>query len=61
MDARCFGNVCEGVLETQTVEESVMCTIPQTVVEDVDGCRSFSLFFRVVAGLSGLVLIIRRA
>ncbi|KAH6612275.1 hypothetical protein B0J18DRAFT_77866 [Chaetomium sp. MPI-SDFR-AT-0129] len=37
MDARCFGNVCEGVLETQTVEESVTCTIPQTVVEDVDG------------------------
>ncbi|KAL2156799.1 hypothetical protein VTH82DRAFT_1545 [Thermothelomyces myriococcoides] len=36
MDARCTGDVCD-VLERQSVEESVKCTIEQTVKDDVDG------------------------
>ncbi|KAK3296441.1 uncharacterized protein B0H64DRAFT_461580 [Chaetomium fimeti] len=36
MDYRCTGDVCD-VLEHQTFEESIKCTIPQTVEDDVDG------------------------
>ncbi|KAH6839512.1 hypothetical protein B0I37DRAFT_439165 [Chaetomium sp. MPI-CAGE-AT-0009] len=36
MDHRCTGDVCD-VLEHQTFEESIKCTIPQTVEDDVDG------------------------
>ncbi|KAK4244442.1 hypothetical protein C7999DRAFT_35186 [Corynascus novoguineensis] len=36
MDARCTGDVCS-VLERQTVEESLKCTLKQTVEDDVDG------------------------
>ncbi|RAR02371.1 hypothetical protein DDE83_008593 [Stemphylium lycopersici] len=36
MDARCFGDICS-VLETQTTEDAMKCTIPRTVDEKVDG------------------------
>lgn len=39
MNARCTGDVCD-VLEMQPTEEAVKCTLPQTVKEDVDGCKS---------------------
>lgn len=38
MNARCNGDVCN-VLKTQTTEEAEKCTIPQTVEEEVDGCK----------------------
>ena len=38
MDARCIGDKCS-VLEYQTTEEAMKCTIPRTVDEDVDGCK----------------------
>ena len=38
MDARCTGDVCS-VLESQTFEESIKCTLQQTVKDDVDGCE----------------------
>ena len=38
MDARCTGDVCS-VLENQTFEESIKCTLQQTVKDDVDGCE----------------------
>ena len=38
MDARCTGDVCS-VLQHQTFEESMKCTLPQTVEDDVDGCE----------------------
>lgn len=43
MDARCTGDVCS-VLERQTVEESVKCTLKQTVEDDVDGCEYSRVF-----------------
>ncbi|KAG7284325.1 hypothetical protein NEMBOFW57_010697 [Staphylotrichum longicolle] len=36
MDARCTGDVCSE-LQHQTFEESIKCTLPQTVEDDVDG------------------------
>jgi hypothetical protein len=44
MDARCTGDVCS-VLESQTTEKAMECTIPRTVEEDIDGCE----FTHVVA------------
>jgi hypothetical protein len=38
MDERCTGDICS-VLEHQTFEESIQCTLPQTVEDDVDGCE----------------------
>lgn len=38
MDARCDGDVCKE-LKTQTAEESMKCTVPQVVKEDIDGCK----------------------
>lgn len=38
MNARCTGDVCSE-LKTQTAEESMKCTVPQTVNEDIDGCK----------------------
>ena len=38
MDARCTGDVCS-VLANQTFEESIKCTLQQTVKDDVDGCE----------------------
>lgn len=38
MDARCTADVCS-VLETQTTEKAMECTIPQVVDEDIDGCK----------------------
>lgn len=40
MDARCTMDVCD-VLETQTPEEAVKCTVPPRVDEDYDGCKSW--------------------
>jgi len=38
-DARCNVDVCEGVLLRQSAEDSMKCTIPQTMKEDVDGSQ----------------------
>ena len=39
LDARCNDSRCD-VLEMQTSEEAMECTIPPVVNEDVDGCKS---------------------
>jgi hypothetical protein len=36
MDARCTGDAC-AVLDSQTTEMAMGCTVPRTVVEEVDG------------------------
>jgi len=36
MDARCGGDRCK-VLDRQSNEDAIKCSIPQTAVEDVDG------------------------
>ncbi|KAF2001661.1 hypothetical protein P154DRAFT_619321 [Amniculicola lignicola CBS 123094] len=36
MNARCNNDVCD-VLKTQTPEEAMKCTVPETVKEDIDG------------------------
>jgi hypothetical protein len=41
LNARCNNAVCKE-LKTQSSEEAMRCTLPQTAVEDVDGCRSHS-------------------
>ena len=38
LDARCNDSRCE-VLEMQTSEQAMECTIPPIVKEDVDGCK----------------------
>jgi hypothetical protein len=40
MDARCNGDVCD-VLEMQTTEKAMECTVPRVVDEDIDGCEFF--------------------
>lgn len=40
-DARCSGDVCEGVLLRQSAEDSIKCTIPQAMKEEVDGCKKY--------------------
>jgi hypothetical protein len=45
MDARCTGDTCS-VLKHQTFEESMKCTLPQTVQEDVDGCEWHQPYFK---------------
>lgn len=42
MDNLCFGDVCEG-LGRQSPEEAMECTIPPTVKDDIDGCKSAAL------------------
>ncbi|PSN74520.1 hypothetical protein BS50DRAFT_605984 [Corynespora cassiicola Philippines] len=37
MDVRCDNDVCDGVLARQTDEQSMKCTVGQTVGEDVEG------------------------
>ena len=39
LNARCNFGIC-GELETQSSEEAMKCTKPQTVSEDVDKCMS---------------------
>lgn len=39
MDGLCFGDVCD-VLERQSDEDAMKCTIPQVVKDDIDGCKS---------------------
>ena len=39
MDSRCTNDWCEA-LEYQETAEAAKCTIPQAVVEPVDGCES---------------------
>lgn len=39
LNARCNNAVCKE-LKTQSSEEAMRCTLPQTAVEDVDGCGS---------------------
>ena len=39
LDARCNDSRCD-VLEMQTSEKAMECTIPPVVDEDVDGCKS---------------------
>jgi hypothetical protein len=39
MDTRCNGDAC-GALKSQTPEEAMKCTVPRTVDEDIDGCKS---------------------
>ncbi|KAF1843518.1 uncharacterized protein K460DRAFT_287646 [Cucurbitaria berberidis CBS 394.84] len=39
MNARCNGDVCTET-KVQTPEEAMKCTIPQTVDEQIDGCKS---------------------
>ncbi|KXX79683.1 hypothetical protein MMYC01_202546 [Madurella mycetomatis] len=39
MDNFCFGDVCD-VLERQSDEDAMKCTIPQVVKDDIDGCKS---------------------
>jgi hypothetical protein len=36
MNARCDNDKCKELLD-QTPEEAMKCTVPQTMVEDVDG------------------------
>jgi hypothetical protein len=38
MDARCTGDVCS-VLDYQSTEEAMKCTVPRTIDEDIDGCK----------------------
>jgi len=38
-DKGCFSATCGG-LRSQDITTANKCTIPKTVVEDVDGCRS---------------------
>ncbi len=38
MDARCTGDTCS-VLQHQTFDESIKCTLAQTVKDEVDGCE----------------------
>jgi len=47
MNARCTGDVCS-VLDSQTTEEAMKCTIPRTVDEDVDGCKLCSIILRIL-------------
>lgn len=39
LNARCNNAVCKE-LKTQSSEEAMRCTLPQTAVENVDGCES---------------------
>jgi hypothetical protein len=39
MNARCTGDTCKE-LKTQTAEEAMKCTKPQTAKEEIDGCKS---------------------
>lgn len=38
LNARCNNAVCKE-LKTQSSEEAMRCTLPQTAVENVDGCK----------------------
>jgi hypothetical protein len=49
MDARCTGDVCS-VLDLQTTEKAMECTISRTVEEDIDGCELFTLEYRPISG-----------
>lgn len=40
LNARCTGDRCKE-LARQSDEDSMKCTIPQTMKEDVDGCKYF--------------------
>ena len=44
MDGRCTGDACPGIMNTQTTEEAMKCTVPQTVNQDLDSCKSWSIF-----------------
>jgi hypothetical protein len=39
MDNRCTGDSCPGVMKTQTADEAMACTLPQTVQENIEGCK----------------------
>jgi hypothetical protein len=41
MNAHCTGDKCN-VLDLQSTEDAVKCTVPRTVEEGVDGCKFFS-------------------
>jgi hypothetical protein len=43
MNAHCTGDKCN-VLDLQSTEDAVKCTVPRTVEEGVDGCKLFSTF-----------------
>lgn len=47
MNARCMGDVCS-VLDSQTTEEAIKCTIPRTVDEDFDGCKLFRIALQIL-------------
>lgn len=38
LKARCSGDKCSELL-TQSAEDSMKCTVPQTMKENVDGCK----------------------
>jgi len=38
LDKRCTGNKCSE-LKTQSPKEAMACVKPQTIVEDIDGCK----------------------
>jgi hypothetical protein len=41
MNAHCTGDKCN-VLDLQSTEDAIKCTVPRTVEEGVDGCKFFS-------------------
>jgi len=57
LNARCSGDKCKELL-TQSAEDSEKCIIPQTMKEDVDGCKSaradIDLWLTCILGLTKL-------
>jgi hypothetical protein len=49
LDARCTGDTCSE-LEKQPVEDAMACKKPQTVVEDVNGCKSSQPYYALLGG-----------
>lgn len=39
MDNRCTGDSCPDVLKTQSGDVAKTCTLPQTLQEDIEGCK----------------------